>query len=60
MIIASCGHEISLEWHEDEKSSVEYFDTEEGKEIKTYAVLCEKCRNIYEKKNLICTKPISE
>lgn len=52
MIIASCGHEISSEWHENEKSSVSY--EENGSII--HAVVCEKCRKYFEENNLIIEK----
>lgn len=53
MIIASCGHEISLGWHSDEKSTVEYRDFDGGKPVVVGAVFCEKCRKKFARKNLI-------
>ena len=53
MIIASCGHEISLGWHSDEKSTVEYKDFDDGKPVVVGAVFCEECRKKFARKKLI-------
>lgn len=53
MIIASCGHEISLEWHSDNKSSIEYMQYDNGKPVIVGSVVCPKCRKMYELKNLV-------
>lgn len=53
MIIASCGHEISLEWHSDNKSFIEYMDYDNGRPVIVNAVVCPKCRKMYERNNLV-------
>ena len=53
MIIASCGHEISLEWHSDNKSFIEYMGHDNGQPVIVGAVFCQKCRKMYERKNLV-------
>ena len=47
MITASCGHTISLEWHSNPKSFVEYKDYEDGQPVIVYSVMCKKCREKY-------------
>lgn len=53
MIIASCGHEISLEWNSNDKSSIEYMDYDNGQPVIIGAVVCTKCRKMYERKNIV-------
>lgn len=48
MIIASCGHEIDLEWNNSEKSSISY---EENGSI-VHSVVCEKCRKEFMKEEI--------
>lgn len=48
-IIASCGHEISLEWNGDSGSSISYM--ENGSIV--HSVVCEECRKWFEENNLI-------
>lgn len=53
MIIASCGHEISPKWLSDGKSSIQYIDYDHGQPVVIGAVVCPKCRKMYERKNLL-------
>lgn len=56
MIIASCQHEISIEWFNDEKSCIQYNDFDNGKKVIISSVVCPKCRKRYERKGLIIEK----
>lgn len=43
-IIASCGHEITLEWMLDDRSNVEYWDwSRDCKKVRVYSCECEPC-----------------
>jgi len=53
-IIATCGHEISLDWFESDKGKICVEDTDrELNDCVSYLLVCPKCLEWYEKEGLI-------
>ena len=52
-IIATCGHKISIKWHDSSKGEICIKDYNEGEQCISYLVVCPKCLKWYQKEGLV-------